>query len=270
MANVQSHVAPKGRKSVAAKPIASKVMSAEDKQHADELKLQGAQDTTNTNDQAASDLPPEVIAQERREREERRAIQPDQAHAFVAQHLAAPVVPDGADPLHRTPEQVAAEFKQKMEEAAANVAKELGISDPNAVTQLLQGQAPQPPRPAKLTRNNITRPASGTLTGTVWDVADEISKSHPGTTPATIAEIKADSRIRGMNDHTIKTQYARWRAYHGVRGRVALPTPVQAQQPAPVWTVGFGPAGNFELPEGQEAPAAATEQSAAEQPAPAA
>lgn len=92
-----------------------------------------------------------------------------------------------------------------------------------------------PTKPTKATKtdrvekNGITRPASGTVTGGIWDVADKISMSHNGH-PATIAEVRAHADLLQVNDHTIKTQYSRWRQFHGIKGRVQLVT--ATQQPA--------------------------------------
>lgn len=86
-------------------------------------------------------------------------------------------------------------------------------------------QAPSFAQPAKSARatlpkqNGITRPASGSTTGIIWDVADEISAAQEGN-PAAIAQLRADPRIKQINENTLKTQYARWRAYHGIKGRV--------------------------------------------------
>lgn len=246
MANVQSHIpSVKSRKGAAAKPIPSKVKSADEAARDAELKLQGGSEQLEGElPQTDSDIPEEVRAQERREHEERRAIRPEQVAAFVVQNLSTPLVPEGADPLHRTPDQVAAEFNAKMQERAAEIAKEMGIEDPNALTQLLKGQAPQPPKLQKLSRNGITRPGANTKTGAIWDAADEISVKHPGQTAATIAELKAHPALRGMNDHTIKTQYARWRQFHGVKGRVSIPLQAE-QKPAPVWAHGSGAYGDL-------------------------
>jgi hypothetical protein len=79
------------------------------------------------------------------------------------------------------------------------------------------------PRSAKDTRNSITRPGADTKTGKVWAIGDAISMQKggtPETTPASIAELKAHPDLRQFNDHTIRTQYARWRQYYGVSGRV--------------------------------------------------
>lgn len=142
-------------------------------------------------------------------------------------------------------------------EAVKKLAAESGIN-PDLVLA--------PTKPVKATkadrveRNGITRPASGTTTGGIWDVADEISMSHNGH-PATIAEVRAHAKMLHVNDHTIKTQYARWRGFHGIKGRVQL---VQAApQPA-------SPEGHDEGIEAAWGRRAGDTERRAEQPAPAA
>lgn len=73
----------------------------------------------------------------------------------------------------------------------------------------------------KVQQNNITRPATGTLTGAVWDAADSITKSNGGQA-AQIAQVRGHESLAQHNDHTIKTQFARWRAFHGVVGRAVV------------------------------------------------
>ena len=73
-------------------------------------------------------------------------------------------------------------------------------------------------------QNSIRRPKPDTETGKVWGLADSISASLGQPTP--IANLLAAGQEQGLNDSTIRTQYARWRAFHGITGRVALPVAV--------------------------------------------
>ena len=70
-------------------------------------------------------------------------------------------------------------------------------------------------------QNGIRRPKDNTETGKVWGLADAISASLGQPTP--IANLLKAGQDRGLNDSTIRTQYARWRAFHGITGRVSLP-----------------------------------------------
>lgn len=108
------------------------------------------------------------------------------------------------------------EKKEAFLAAAKKLAEEAGYNPDDVLAPMLkQGKTPRTDRQQK---NGITRPASGTTTGAIWDVADEITLSQKR--PATVAEVKAHTKLLQTNMHTIKTQYARWRGYNGVRGRI--------------------------------------------------
>lgn len=81
-------------------------------------------------------------------------------------------------------------------------------------------------------QNGVRRPKPETETGKVWGLADAISSSLGQPTP--IANLLKDGQAQGLNDSTIRTQYARWRAFHGITGRVSLPVaPAAEAAPAP-------------------------------------
>jgi hypothetical protein len=79
---------------------------------------------------------------------------------------------------------------------------------------------------AKVQQNDITRPAAGTLCGLIWATCDELTATHGS--PAQIAQLKASESVKQVNDHTVKTQYARWRKFNGIVGHKSTkPAPVQ-------------------------------------------
>lgn len=78
-------------------------------------------------------------------------------------------------------------------------------------------------------KNGITMPNEGTDSRKIWDAATSVSKQH--NTVATVSMIKDLPQIKPLNDATIKTQFARWRTYNGIKGRLptlATPTVHQA------------------------------------------
>lgn len=64
-------------------------------------------------------------------------------------------------------------------------------------------------------QNGIKRPDTGTVTGKLWDIADEESKKlgQPAPRKAVVDRYMAEQA--GANVATANTQYARWVAYHG-------------------------------------------------------
>lgn len=90
---------------------------------------------------------------------------------------------------------------------------------PSAAAQK-EAKAPKPakepkaPREALPEQNGVTRPAAGTKTGKVWDIADALSKKHGR--PATRGEVMEVAKAQDVNEATVATQYQRWRTFNGV------------------------------------------------------
>ena len=152
------------------------------------------------------------VTEEQRQGERRANVD---SMAFAVQQLSAPQTP----PAPKTPPQASAEFQAELEA----LQKRFGVAVAPAVLKA--------PKADKLRSNDVTRPGTNTLTGKVWAAADAITAQQNGVVAA-IASVKAHPLTKGINDHTIKTQYSRWRQYNGVKGRLPTlnPTPqVQGQ-----------------------------------------
>lgn len=104
-----------------------------------------------------------------------------------------------------------AEKAKKKEEAEAKKAAEAKEKAEKKAAQEAAKAANKLPE-----QNGVTRPKSGTITGSVWDAADNISKQKGS--PAAVSEVAA--ALPNVADATVKTQYARWRKFLGVSGRV--------------------------------------------------
>ena len=76
-------------------------------------------------------------------------------------------------------------------------------------------------------QNGLKRPSAGSTCALIWTACDEIT-SEKGST-CTSAELFA--RCNGLNECTLRTQYARWRQFNGVTGRLPGQTKV-AKVPA--------------------------------------
>lgn len=87
-------------------------------------------------------------------------------------------------------------------------------------------KAPKEPvvKAPKIEQNGVTRPKDGSVTGQVWAIADEITKSKKGE-PATRAEVfeKATAKPYEINEATVATQFQRWRTFFGVERKAAAP-----------------------------------------------
>jgi membrane protein involved in colicin uptake len=72
-------------------------------------------------------------------------------------------------------------------------------------------------------QNGIRRPKPDTKCGKTWSIFDEISQ-RTGQ-PASINEALEISRSKGMNDGNTRAEYARWRKFFGLSGRINRPKP---------------------------------------------
>ena len=107
-----------------------------------------------------------------------------------------------------------AEKKKKAEEKAAAKAAKEAEKEANKMPE----------------QNGVRRPKPETLCGKVWAEADRLSNALGQATPV---RNLIDSMVpQGMNEGNIKAEYARWRKFNGITGRVALPKP----KPAPATT----------------------------------
>jgi len=71
--------------------------------------------------------------------------------------------------------------------------------------------------------NGVKRPSAGTLCAQVWNIATELSNGDekPTTKIAKLSEVVKAATAKGINQYTARTQYARWRVFHGVTGRAS-------------------------------------------------
>lgn len=69
--------------------------------------------------------------------------------------------------------------------------------------------------------NGIRRPKAGTACGNAWAIFDAVS-GETGA-PATMGEVLRRGLAANLNEATIRTQYARWRKFFGISGRLADP-----------------------------------------------
>lgn len=75
-------------------------------------------------------------------------------------------------------------------------------------------------------QNGIRRPKPDTLCGKAWGIFDSVSTKNGS--PASIAESMELAKAQGLNEANVRAEYARWRKFYGVTGRVEAPKPAQA------------------------------------------
>lgn len=69
-------------------------------------------------------------------------------------------------------------------------------------------------------QNGVTRPTSGGKCAIIWDTCDTLTAKLKQPVP--FSELSPVLLEQGFNIHTVKTQYARWRTFNNVTGRVTL------------------------------------------------
>lgn len=71
-------------------------------------------------------------------------------------------------------------------------------------------------------QNGVRRPKPDTLCGKAWAIFDGISAKNGA--PASIKESLEAARADGLNEGNVKAEYARWRKFYAISGRIAAPT----------------------------------------------
>ena len=70
-------------------------------------------------------------------------------------------------------------------------------------------------------QNGVRRPKPDTLCGKAWAIFDGISAKNGA--PASIKESLEAARADGLNEGNVKAEYARWRKFYAISGRIAAP-----------------------------------------------
>ena len=65
-------------------------------------------------------------------------------------------------------------------------------------------------------QNGVKRPSAGSTCAIIWDTCDRITSEQVHT--CTSAELF--NALQGYNECTLRTQYARWRQFNGITGRL--------------------------------------------------
>lgn len=72
-------------------------------------------------------------------------------------------------------------------------------------------------------QNGVRKPSVGTLCRAAWDIFDAVSVTLGQ--PAPISFVLQVGVDRGLNEANLKAEYARWKKYSGIEGRVSIPVP---------------------------------------------
>lgn len=141
----------------------------------------------------------EAKAQKQAEREAKKAAAEADKEAKKAEREAAKQA------------KVDAKEAKKLEREAAKAEKEQAKADAKAAKEA--NRQPE--------QNGIRRPGPDGLCGQVWGLADTLSAQLGQAVP--IANLIEAGVAAGLNPSNIRTEYARWKKFHGLSGRITLP-----------------------------------------------
>ena len=114
--------------------------------------------------------------------------------------------------------QIDAKAAAVAEREAAKAAKEQAKADAKAAREA--NRQPE--------QNGIRRPGPDGLCGQVWGLADKLSSELGQAVP--IANLLEAGEAQGLNPSNIRTEYARWKKFHGLTGRITLPAAEAASE----------------------------------------
>lgn len=78
--------------------------------------------------------------------------------------------------------------------------------------------------------NGVRRPKPDTKCGQVWGIADKLSEKLGSPTP--VAPVLEQAEAAGLNVSNAKAEYARWRKFHGITGRITAPKSEEPAKPS--------------------------------------
>lgn len=184
----------------------------------------------NAHNDNGSDLPGQAAAAAEAAKAQKAAEKAAAAEAKRLENEAKAAAKKAENELKAAEKKAAAEAKKaeneakKAAKAAEAEAKKLEAEAKKAEREAAREASKAARQTVK--QNDVSRPKAGTITGEVWDKADELSAATKA--PATIAALI--DALPGIAEATVRTQYARWRKFHGVEGRLVAAK--AAEEPA--------------------------------------
>lgn len=123
----------------------------------------------------------------------------------------------------------AAAAEAKAAKAAERAAKLQAVEDAKAAKEAAKAAKVQAKLDAKAAKdaqrqpeqNGVRRPGPDGLCGKVWGLADTLSAEMGQAVP--IANLLKAGEEQGLNASNIRTEYARWKKFHGLSGRIVAP-----------------------------------------------
>lgn len=158
----------------------------------------------------SDELTPEQIAAQ-------KAADKEAAAAKKAQEKAERDAKRAAEKAERDAKKEAEKAEREAKKAADLAAKEAKKAE-----ALAAKEASKQPM-----QNGIRRPKPDGLCGKAWAIFDVVSAKNGA--PASIGESMAVAKEQGLNEANVRAEYARWRKFYGISGRVEDPSKAAAR-----------------------------------------
>jgi hypothetical protein len=161
--------------------------------------------------------------------EEQIALEKSQAAAVAAEAKKAE---KAAAQAAKAAEKLAAKEKADAEKAAKKAEKEAAAKakeDAKAAKEAEKAAKVAAKEAAKAAKarpeqNGVKERTAGTKTGRVWEICNTVS-ARLGQ-PAPVKDVLEAAAAEGLHPTTTRCQYAHWKKYHGLTGRITAPVPV--------------------------------------------
>lgn len=153
-------------------------------------------------------------------------VAPEKTAEQIAAEKAAAAAEKAAAAAAKKAEREAAVAAKKVEREAAK-AQRAAEREAAKAAKLAEKEAAKAAKEAARMpeQNGVRRPKPNGLCGRAWAIFDDLSAKHGA--PAAIAPSLEIAKAEGLNESNVRAEYARWRKFHGITGRIAAPGAVQ-------------------------------------------
>lgn len=133
------------------------------------------------------------------------ALPEDQA---VEDQADEPEVAETEEPENQAPSMLSGLVSNMLNPETVPPAPELPKKEAEKTGKTIEANRPE--------QNGLKRPSKSSTCCIIWDTCDRITSEKAAT--CTSAELF--NALQGYNDCTLRTQYARWRQFNGITGRL--------------------------------------------------
>lgn len=144
----------------------------------------------------------------------------------MTEKTAEQIAAEQAEAQRKADEKAAEKARKEAEKAEAKAKREAEAAEKKAAKEAQKAQEKADAKAAREAnrmpeQNGIRRPKPDTLCGKAWGIFDSVSQKNGA--PASICESMELAKADGLNEANVRAEYARWRKFHGITGRIESP-----------------------------------------------